>query len=113
MDSNDKYFLKISGSIDSSKQKEFRQSVRFIFNLIPSGCLGYNLSLDVNKAGLYHLYSVWSSENALKGFEESNEYEVLKGAFEVLGSGKNIMRGRKSDIQLFAISNQDINLYQS
>ena len=101
------YFLKVSGSINSGKHREFQQTVQFIFNHLPPGCLTHHLALDVFNTNLYHLYSIWQSEGALAAFKNSYEYQLLKGSFQTLGDHQNTTGGRLADLQLFEITQND------
>jgi hypothetical protein len=95
------YFLKISGTINNSKQREFQQTVQFIFNHLPSECLSHNLTLDVNISNLYHFYSLWQSEEALAEFKFSKEFDLLSGAFQTLGTPHETLSGKGANAQLF------------
>ena len=97
------YFLKISGYVNAGKLKEFKQTVQYIINTMPTGRSEQNLALDVYDLGLYHFYSQWYSEDALRTFKASNDYEVLIGAFKALGQYKKSVWGKKSDLQLFEL----------
>ena len=109
MNSENLYFIKISGTIRDEKRKEFQQTVQFIFNHLPSECLGHNLALDVHISDLYHIYLLWSSEYSLIKFNKSHEYELLKGAYRTLGSYRETISGKKSDLTLFELNHLDIN----
>ena len=110
MERDNLYFLKISGTVSARKQREFQQTVQFVFNHVSSGCLSHNLALDVHTPDLYHLYSIWSSEESLYSFRTSHEFELIKGAFETLGSYKGAISGRRADIQLFELNQLDSEL---
>lgn len=107
MDPENLYFLKVSGSVAAGKQREFQQTVQFIFNHLPSDCLNRNLTLDIYNHNLYHIFSLWKSEDALRHFKESNEYELLKGAFQTLGNYNETMSGKWSDTQSFELNQLD------
>jgi len=107
MERDNKYFLKISGTVSSGKQREFQQTVQFVFNHVSSDCLNHNLALDVHTPELYHLYSVWSSEDSLYSFRSSHEFGLIKGAFQTLGAYKGMMSGPRADIQLFELNQPD------
>ena len=107
MERDNLYFLKISGSVSAGKQREFQQTVQFVFNHLSSGCLNHNLTLDVHTPDLYHLFSLWNSEASLNAFTSSHEFELIKGAFQTLGSYKDSMSGRWADIQLFELNDFD------
>ena len=101
------YFLKISGTVSAGKQREFQQTVQFIFNHLSSDCLNHNLTLDVHTPELYHVYSLWNSEDSLYAFRSSNEFELIKGAFQTLGSYRDTMSGPWAKIQLFEVNHLD------
>jgi quinol monooxygenase YgiN len=107
MDKDTLYFLKISGNVSAGKHREFQQTVQFIFNHLPSGCLGRNLALDVHHANLYHIYSLWDSESALEAFKNSNEFELMRGAFQTLGAYEETMAGKLAETQLFELNYLD------
>jgi len=107
MDRDALYFLKISGTVDSGKQREFQQTVQFIFNHLPMACLSHNLSLDVHTSNLYHFYSLWQSNDSVEIFKASHEYELLKGAFQTLGDYHETMSGRAAGPQLFELNHLD------
>lgn len=98
---NHTYFLKITGEIGSGKQREFQQTVLFVFNHVPSGCLAHHLAQDVFNFNVYHLFTLWNSEESLMAFKNSHEYQLLKGAFQTLGSYGNTSTGHLADIQMF------------
>ena len=98
------YFLKISGTVGAAKQREFQQTVQFVFNHLSSGCLSHHLTLDVHALEHYHVYWLWNSENSLLAFKDSHEFGLIKGAFQTLGSYKDSMSGRWADIQLFELT---------
>lgn len=104
MEHNNLYFLKISGTVGTGKQREFQQTIQFVFNHLSSNCINHNLTLDVHIPQLYHVYSLWKSENSLSAFRSSNEFELIRGAFQTLGTYKDTMSGRWADIQLFEIN---------
>ena len=80
------HFLKVTGFIPENKRKEFEQTFRFVFTQLPSDCMEHDLSIDINFPGRYHFYSLWHSYNSLAVFMKSQEFQVLEGAYEALGS---------------------------
>jgi quinol monooxygenase YgiN len=95
------YFLKLTGSIPEQKQKEFEQTFRFVFNQISKECLEHHLAGDVNFSDRYHFYSSWPSANSLAIFLNSQEFRVLQGAYETLGTLDNAERGELIDAKMF------------
>jgi quinol monooxygenase YgiN len=97
VDSKMNYFLIISGQIAQSKKKEFEQTFRLAFSVKTEDCLVYNLSADTSKDGYYHFFSLWTSDEALKKFMESTDYELMNGAFHALGHIEQSMTGNISE----------------
>jgi quinol monooxygenase YgiN len=95
------YFLKITGTISWGKHTEFQQTIQFIFNHLPAGCLAHDLARDVFTPNVYHLFSMWDSEETLGVFKISKEYQLLKGSFQTLGFYESTTTGRLADVQLF------------
>lgn len=104
MDNEHLYFLKVSGTVQPAKQREFKQTVLFVFNHLPSSCISRNLALDLHQPDLYHVYCLWRSREALIAFRSSNEFVLLKGAFETLGTYRDAIAGVRTDINLFEVS---------
>lgn len=78
-------FLEISGEIGSNKEREFKQTVQFVINQLPSECIKHSLTEDVLLGGRYVFYSLWLNENSMMEFMQSQEYLLIKGSFNVLG----------------------------
>lgn len=95
------HFLKISGVIHAEKHHEFQQTVQFIFNQLPQQCVKREFSIDIHNADLYHIYTLWQSEQSLIAFKFSNELNLLSGAFQTLGTNSETVTGRWMDVQLF------------
>jgi quinol monooxygenase YgiN len=99
--SNNTYFLKITGKIHLGKQTEFQQTIQFIFQRLPEGCLEHDLARDVFRLNVFHLFSMWNSREALAVFRSSNECSMLRGSFQTLGVYEHTTTGRLADIQMF------------
>lgn len=112
MEKQTAYFLKVSGSVLVGKQREFQLTVQFIFNQLPSTCLRRNLALDLDTSNLYHVFTLWKSEDALHAFRASHEFDLLKGTFQTLGFHQETMTGKWADIELFELDRQSINTQQ-
>jgi len=80
------HFLKVSGDIAGNKGKEFEQTVRFVFNQLPPECIERTLSLDIHNEGHYYFFSLWLSERSLRKFLNSEEYQLISGAYDALGA---------------------------
>jgi len=87
------HFLKISGDISSHKEKEFEQTIRFVFNQLPDECTDRSLLQDAFQVGHYTFYSVWQNEQALLKFQKSAVFDLIKGAFETLGFYEDTVKG--------------------
>jgi hypothetical protein len=85
LEDNSMHFLKMSGIIAGNKEKEFEQTIQFVFNQLSSDCLEKVLSMDMHKKDHYHIYYLWRSGGALKKFMASIELQLIKGAFDTLG----------------------------
>lgn len=108
MENHNLYFLKISGSIGIGKQREFQQTVQFIFNQLPSECVNHSLALDLHVSNLYHFYTLWKSKDSLMSFQASHEFELLKGAFQTLGLYRDALSGKWADVQVFELKQLDL-----
>jgi quinol monooxygenase YgiN len=86
-------FLVISGRIADHKKIEFEHTFRVGFSSISMECISKTLSEDKNDEGIYYFFSLWTSEQALKIFMESLEFQLLNGAFHALGSVGQTIRG--------------------
>jgi hypothetical protein len=81
---HNEHFLRISGVISNAKKKEFEQTIRFVFNQMPPECLEKNLTVDVNNENCYYFFTLWTDEKAKVKFMETNEYQLIKGAYSAL-----------------------------
>jgi len=101
------YLLKISGSIGSTKHREFEQTIRFVFNMLPSGCYSSHLALDVLHPHLYHVFTLWHSASELRMFRNSEEFDLIKGSFRTLGYIDRSFGARLVDDLTFEITEED------
>ena len=104
MEKNTPHFLRISGDVPGNKRKEFEQTFKFVFNQLPSECIGHSLSADVFVDGRYHFFSLWLSGGAMKFFMASPEFQLLMGAYFTLGDEGLTIHGPMTDIQSFLVS---------
>jgi hypothetical protein len=93
------HFLKISGLVANNKKKEFEQTVQFVFNQLPAVCTERSLAIDFQKQERYYFYSVWQNESSLKKFMESEEYQLIRGAYEALGYYEKTVFGPGTEIK--------------
>jgi quinol monooxygenase YgiN len=101
----------MSGMIFPAKRKEFEQTFRFVFNLRIPDCLQYTLSVDIFTPNQFHFYSLWVTLESLKEFSKSQEFQLLKGAFQTLGSLESETAGELVDIKAFHIT--DVGIYSN
>jgi hypothetical protein len=95
------HFLVISGHISVNKKKEFEQTFRLAFNSLSGDCLECSLSIDTNKEGDYHFFSLWSDKSAMNNFMSSMEYQLMNGAFHALGTIKKTFNGNVLESQRY------------
>jgi hypothetical protein len=79
------HFLKISGMIVEGRQREFENTVRYACGLLPDQCLVKNLSAEIFATDVYYFFSEWETESALRKFIRSEEYQLIRTAYDVLG----------------------------
>lgn len=104
---NNTYLFKISGSIGSAKHKEFEQTIRFVFNMLPFGCFSSHLALDVFCPDHYHLFTIWRTADALSAFKQSDEFNIIRGSFQALGTLDESVDAELTGTQTFRISTSD------
>jgi hypothetical protein len=97
------HFLKITGMIDGQKKDEFERTVKFVRGLLSSECIEHSLSTDTNSDDTYYYFISCSSEKALKVYIESNEYELVRSAYDVLGVLQKIEIGYNAEIKTIHI----------
>ena len=106
MGDNKACFLKVTGLVPSAKHKEFEQTFRFVSNHMPVNCLQQSLSADILNPNLYYFFSLWPSRESLLAFCHSKEYDVLMGAYKVLGSLEDNVNGPLVDVKLFEVTDE-------
>jgi hypothetical protein len=98
------HFLKISGMIANDKKPEFEKTVRYTCELLPDECLVKNLSEESFYAGTYYFFSEWNTETALRKFIQSDEYHLIRSAYDVLGVLRKIDIGYNVEIKTIRIN---------
>lgn len=104
MGNSNEHFLKMSGKVPPGKHKEFEQTLLFVSNHLYKSCLQFNLSADIFNTDLYHFYSLWASPESLESFCKSQEFYLIQGAFETLGSLEKSTAGELIDLKCFQIT---------
>ena len=67
------------------RHREFENTVRYACELLLDQCLVKNLSAEIFTADVYYFFSEWATESALRKFIQSEEYQLIRTAFDVLG----------------------------
>ena len=101
------YLLKISGSIGSTKHREFEQTIRFVFNLLPASCFSSHLAHDTFHPHLYHVMTLWHSAPDLTAFRNSEEFNLIRGSFQTLGFLDRSVAAILVDEHTFEITDKD------
>ena len=97
------HFLKISGMISDFRKREFENIIRDVCELFPDECLVKNLSAKVFAADTYYFFSQWNTETALKKFIQSEEYQLIRTAYDVMGVLEKIEIGYHVEIKIIHI----------
>ena len=79
------HFLKITGQIDRQKKEEFEGTVKFACALLSSECIERSLSEEILFGLHCYFFVSWHTEIALRLFIGSNEYQLLRSAYDALG----------------------------
>ena len=79
------HILKISGVIAQHRALEFESTVKYTCRIMPEECLEKTLSSDIFEKGVYYFFARWSTEAALKKFIDSEEYQLVRSAYDALG----------------------------
>jgi hypothetical protein len=98
------HFLKISGMIAQKKKREFENTVKYACGLIPDECLEKTLSAEIFEYHTYYFFTSWSTETALRKFIHSEEYQLIRSAYDILGVLYKIEIGYHVEIKTIRIS---------
>ena len=105
MEKSTPHFLRVSGDVPLNKRREFEQTIKFVFNQLPGGCIEHSLSSDVFIDGHYHFFSLWLTGSSMKAFMASMEFQLITGAYFTLGGEEQTVHGPLAEIQAFRASN--------
>ena len=97
------HFLKISGFIAEDRKPEFENAVRYACGLLSSECVAKNLSCEIIGNELYYFFSEWVTEPALRKFTQSEEYQLIRSAYDVWGVLQKIEIGYHAEIKTIRI----------
>jgi quinol monooxygenase YgiN len=98
------HFLKISGKIAQHRKREFENTVKYACGLMPDDCLEKTLSTEIFAEDTYYFFSEWSTGPALKKFMQSEEYQLIRSAYDVLGVLHKIEIGYHVEIKTIRIN---------
>jgi hypothetical protein len=85
------------------RKREFENTVKYACGLIPDECTEKNLSVEIFTADTYYFFSEWTTEPALKKFIQSEEYQLIRSAYDVLGVLHKIEIGFHVEIKTIQI----------
>ena len=97
------HFLKITGVIVRQKKFDFVDTVKFACGLMSSECIELSLSVEIAFDDIYYFFISWSSEKALRIFIESNEYQLVRSAYDALGVLQKIEIGYNVEMKTIHI----------
>jgi hypothetical protein len=79
------HFLKITGLIERQKKDDFEVAVNFACAQLPVECTEKSLSVEKLFDNQYYFFVSWSTEKALESFIQSNEFQLVRSAYDALG----------------------------
>jgi quinol monooxygenase YgiN len=86
------------------KKREFENTVKYACGMMPVECAVKNLSVEIFAVDTYYFFSEWTSETALRKFTQSEEYQLIRSAFDVLGVLHKIDIGFHVEIKTIRIN---------
>jgi hypothetical protein len=98
------HFLKISGMIADDSKREFVNTIRHACGLFQDDCLAKNLSAEIFATDAYYFFSQWITETALRKFIQSEEYQLIRTAYDVMGVLEKIEIGYNVEIKTIRIN---------
>ena len=98
------HFLKISGMIVQESKYEFENTVKYACIMMPHECLEKKLSVEIFNGDSYYFFTEWSTEESLKKFIRSEEYQLIRSAYDVLGVLHKIEIGYHVEIKTIHIN---------
>jgi len=101
------YLLKISGSIGATKHREFEQTIRFVFNMLPPSCSSSHLAHDTFYPNLYHIITLWHSVTEMRAFRISQEFNLIKASFHTLGLFDQTLAAASIDEHTFEVDEEE------
>ena len=98
------HFLKISGMIAEERKHEFEKTIRFACGMLSEQCLVKQLSAEMFTNDTYYFFSEWATEFGLRRFIKSEEYHLIRSAYDVLGVLQKIEIGYGVEIKTIHIN---------
>jgi len=86
------------------RKPEFENTVKYACGLMPDTCLEKILSAEIYAGDTYYFFSEWTTEDALKKFIQSEEYQLIRTAYDVLGVLQKIEIGYHVAIKTIRIN---------
>ena len=86
------------------KKREFENMVKYACALLPEECLDKILSVEIFTDNTYYFFSEWATEPALRKFIQSEEYQLIRTAYDVLGVLHKIEIGYHAEIKTIRIN---------
>jgi hypothetical protein len=103
-DMNIIHFLKISGMILQHRKHEFENMVKYACGQLPEECIEKNLAIEISDAATYYFFAAWCSETALRKFIASEEYQLIRSAYDAMGILHKIEIGYHAEIKTIHIN---------
>ena len=97
------HFLKITGLIERQKKDEFEVAVDFAYAQLPTGCTEKSLSVEKLFDERYYFFVSWATEKALTSFIQSNEFQLVRSAYDALGELQKIEIAYHAEIKTILI----------
>ncbi len=90
--------------IERQRRQEFEQMVKFACGLVPNQCTEKNLAVEIFGGDEYYFFTSWLSDTALRTFLQSEEFFLIRTAFDTMGALKKIEIGYDVEIKTIHIN---------
>jgi hypothetical protein len=98
------HFLKISGIVTLAKKREFEHTIKFASELLTRDCVEISFGNEIFQRDAYYFFTCWVSAQALKKFMSSEEYHLIRSAYDALGLLHKIEIGYDVEIKTIRIN---------
>jgi len=85
------------------KKLEFENTVKYACGLMTEECIEKSLAVEIFGVDEYYFFSSWCSEQALRMFLRSEEYQLVRSAYDAMGVLKKIEIGYNLEIKSILI----------